>query len=76
MASLVSGFFDNFKEYLPAIPNGRPKKNAVLNLVMTGIRREYCRTTHGAPVSHGEESCERIEWNIAARAFGVVASKP
>lgn len=67
---------DSVKEYLPAIPKGRPKKNAVLNLVMTRIRREFWRTTHGAPVSHGEESCEGIEWNVAARTFGVVASKP
>lgn len=75
MKPIRAWVFDSFKVYLPAIPNGRPKKNAVLNLVMTRIGRETWSTTHGSPVSHGEESCERIEWNVAARAFGVVASE-
>lgn len=76
MASLKFGVSTALKGYLPAIPNGRPKKNAVLNLAMNWIWQESWRTTHGAPISHGEESCERIEWNVAARTFGVVASKP
>lgn len=66
---------DSVNEYLPAMPKGRPKKNAVRNLAMTRIRRRTWKTTHGAPVSHGEEFGERVEWDVAARTFGIVASK-